>query len=119
MARINQNFDLFAGDDRVVSYKVEDEAGEEITLDNSTAIWVLVRSSGIFRPVITKTTENSGIEIHENRFRIILNHNDTILLEGKYNYELRMEDPNGKQSVVATGDVFVHKSITLMGQTQD
>ena len=113
MARISQDFDLFAGEDRVISFKIEDQNGYEIDLNGASAIWVLARSSGNFIKVAEKTTENSGIFIEDNKFNVILNNNDTNLLQGEYNYELRMINSEAKQSVVATGAVQIHKSITL------
>ena len=116
MARINQDFDLFAGEDRVISFKIEDQNGYEIDLDGATAIWVLARSSGNFIKINEKTTQNGGIFIEDNKFNVVLNNNDTRLLQGEYNYELRMINSEGKQSVVATGTVEIYKSITLAGE---
>lgn len=113
MARINQDFDLFAGEDRVISFKIEDQNGYEIDLDGASAIWVLARSSGNFIKVAEKTTTNGGIYIEDNKFNVVLNNSDTNLLQGEYNYELRMTDSENKQSVVAVGTVQIHKSITL------
>ena len=116
MARISQDFNLFAGEDRVISFKIEDQNGYEIDLDGASAIWVLARSSANFIKVAEKTTTNNGIFIEDNKFNIILNNNDTNLLQGEYNYELRMINSEGKQSVVATGTVQVYRSITLEGE---
>ena len=112
MARINQDFDLFAGEDKQINFTITNEYNEEVELEGSEAIWVAVRLSSEPVFVIVKRVSTGGILIEGNTYQVLLNDIDTDQLHGKYRHELKMTNSEDKDSVVAVGQLQIYKSFT-------
>jgi hypothetical protein len=61
---------------------------------------------------ITKTIANGGITINENIYQVYIDATDTQNVSGKYKHEIRMTNEDGKETVVAVGQVTIHSSLT-------
>ena len=112
MARINQDFELFAAEDKQINFSVTDEYDDAIDLEGSEAVWVVVKLSSEPVIMITKRVSTGGILIEDNTYQVLLNDTDTDQLHGKYKHELRMTNAEGKETVVATGQLQIYKSFT-------
>jgi hypothetical protein len=113
MARINQDFTLYAGEDKQINFTITDENGVAIDLVGSTAVWVLARITSTPEILITKrSTVSTQIDYTDNTYHIYLEDVDTDLLHGKYAHELRMVNADGQESVLATGQVRIYDSLT-------
>ncbi len=112
MARINQDFDLFAAEDKQINFTILDENNQAVDLEGSEAVWVAVRLSAEPIIVMTKRVSTGGILIQDNTYQVLLNDIDTDQLHGKYRHELKMTNSEGKDSVVAVGQLQIYKSFT-------
>lgn len=111
MAKINQDFEIFAGENKQLNFTITDESGEAADISGSAAVWVLARISGEPNILVQKTIAGGGITINQNVFSVLLDDVDTDILNGKYRHELRMQK-DGAESVLAIGQVIVYPSLT-------
>lgn len=113
MARINQDFTLYAGEDKQINFTITDEDGVAVDLTGSSAVWVLARIASTPDLVITKrSTVPTQIDYTNNTYHVYLNYEETDLLHGKYKHELRMINSDMQESVLATGEVRIYDSLT-------
>lgn len=118
MAAINQNFTMYMGDDKQLNFTILDEAGATVSLENSAAIWVMVNMVKVPTTPVRKTTEDGGITHTGNIYHVFIDSDDTLtILPGKYQHELRMTNSDGKESVVASGEVIIYPSYTLIPES--
>ena len=111
MARINQDFELFAGEDKQINFEIKDENDQSVDLEGSEAVWVCVRLSAENQYLIIKRVSTGGISIEGNIYQVILTDVDTDHLNGKYRHELRMVK-EGLESVLAIGQLQIYNSLT-------
>jgi hypothetical protein len=112
MAALNQDFEMFAGEDKQVNFTITDEKGDPVVLANSQAIWIManILSTPVFK--MTKTIASGGITIKDNVYQVFIDSEDTTNINGKYKHELRMTNADGKETVVAVGQAVIHASLT-------
>lgn len=113
MAKIKQDFDLFAGEDKQINFTITDDAGDPVDLTGTNAVWVLARLRSVQENLIEKTVDGGGITISSNVYQVHLDEGDTDQLSGKYRHELRMIDSAGQiETVLAIGQGQVYNSLT-------
>lgn len=110
MAKTNQNFTMWQGDDKRITFTVLEEGGADKSLVGSTVEWALYVSTV---QQINKSSSNNNILVIGNKAQVILDGIDTINVRaGKYEHECRVTDSNGISEVVSTGVVTLNKSTT-------
>ena len=77
MARINQDFEIYAGEDKQINFTVLDETNQPVDLENSNAIWVLANILATPQILITKTVVDGGIIIENNVYQVLVDAADT------------------------------------------
>jgi len=112
MAKVNQDFEMYLGESKVITFTITDDSGNPAVITGGTATWVLATTLGKAEIVLTKTTED-GITISSNDYEVYLTQADTETLKsGLYQHELRNIDVNGVESVLATGEALIRPSLT-------
>ena len=110
MTMLGQNFDMFAGDDKIVVVQVVDPADNPVDISGCTFRWVWYKRSPVNIVLDKTTTGSGGIELTDplNGFlEITLVPADTETLLGSHNHELELTDINSKISTVMIGYVNV------------
>lgn len=125
MAKINQNFEIYAGEDKQINFEITDENDDVVDLTDSNAVWVMVRLGKVNDYVVEKRVlsaiaantligedvPSGGIVISGNTYQVMLDETDTNVLNGKYRHELRMIKGTD-ETVAAIGQVTVYNSLT-------
>ena len=112
MAKIKQDFEMYQGEDKLLTFAITDDADDPADLTSSTATWMLAHKLALTNTVLTKITTD-GIVINGSNYEVTLLPSDTVGIEaGEFYHELRMVDSDGKESVVATGSATIRPSIT-------
>lgn len=109
MAAKDQNFEMFAGDDKRLIYTVEDME----TLLGATVKWRLAEDPEEIA-LIEKTSEDPAeIEISENTFTVKLKPEDTADLDAPRNYyhEAEIIDAANNSTTVAVGIMKLFPSL--------
>lgn len=104
MARINQNFTKFKGDDFELRFTIED-AGNVESYD---ALWICDSS-----PMIVKSSQGGtpAITISENVVTVEIESSDTSgLTAGQYQHQLQLDD-NGEGGVVSDGTFTLREKL--------
>jgi hypothetical protein len=105
VARENQNFELFAGDDAILRVTVTDEDGDALDITGMTVDWALVRKVGD-TPILTKETGGGGITLTTPASGILdiaLTDANTSDLSGNYWHQVVLTDGSGNISTVTIG----------------
>jgi len=112
MAKIKQDFDLFAGEDKDIKFTITDEndVAVDLTTGVTEIIWVCARLASEQQNLIVKR-KDLGISVATNVITVALTFTDTDQLNGKYRHELRMVK-DGAESVLAIGQCQVYNSLT-------
>jgi len=109
MAYKDQDFEIFAGDNKSLLFTVDDVED----LDDCTVTWKAARSPGS-EAVISKSSESSDeIEISGDTFTVKLVPTDTSNLSGyrKYYHEAQILDSSGNITTVAIGTMIVYPQL--------
>ncbi len=113
MAKIKQDFEIYLGEDKKLTFDITDDVDQPLDLTDSQATWVLASTLGATDVVLTKTIAGGSISIVGTTYEVIIYATDTTTLpSGKYQHELRMVDSSGSISVLATGDAVLKPSLT-------
>lgn len=107
MARINQDFDMWQKEDKVIEFTIASKDGSAKDLSGGSAVWMVSCS-----PAIVKSTSNGGITIDGNKVTVMLADTDTTDIQGTFYHELRTVDANGNDEVSAIGTVKINHSYT-------
>ena len=110
MARVDQDFELYQGEDKVIRFSITDDADAPVELSGTTATWVLASSLAGNEIALTKTVGN-GITIDGTDYILTLISAETELLYGHFTHELRMIK-DSLESVVAVGSATINRSLT-------
>ena len=117
MTSEDQNFEIYAGESKVITVSVK-EAGIAVNLTGATDIrWVVKRNEDDATALITKTLA-SGITtldqiLHAGEFTITLDPEDTEDLGGaSYYHEAEVTDSAGDPSTVTRGILTIKKALT-------
>ena len=118
MSKLNQDFDIWQGEDAVLTVPVTDSAGSPKTLTGSTVTWKAWASIVNTTASITKTTADDIALVNaddtDDAIQITLPKAATSgLTPGKYYHECRVVDANTKAQVVFEGTMTLHRSKTL------
>lgn len=111
MATINQNFEMWQGEDKRITFTILDSDGLPKSLSGARIDWVLLTwETG----VVSKSTTLNNILVVDNSAQIILDSVDTKSVRcGKYKHECRITDVNNLSEVVSTGFVTINESTTI------
>ncbi len=106
MAQIDQDFEMWQGDHKVLTFTVADVE----TLEGATIRWATAYLSP-YKPVaVEKAGQMDGAE--RNTFTVILNTADTADLDpGTYYHEAEVVDAAGNKSTVAVGTMTLHPTL--------
>jgi len=108
MALINQNFKIWAGDDKALVFKVRGVSD----LISASAIWAVSLSPGSAKVIEKKSIIAGEITIDGTNVIVTLTPADTAdLAPGGYYHELEITDGDGKISTVATGLMAVQPTL--------
>jgi hypothetical protein len=112
-----QNFEMYAGESKVLTVTVKDEAAALIDLTGVSIEWIVKRFEDDVTGLITKTVGH-GITLSnqvtdKGEFTITLAPADTESLGGaSYYHEAEVTDVGGNVSTVTRGIMTVKKSLT-------
>lgn len=113
MAKVKQDFEMYLGEDKLITFSITDADDVALDLVGSNAYWVLVSTLGKTEVILTKTVAGGSIDIEVSTYEVTLNAADTTsLCGGNYQHELRMIDNAGTISVLATGKAVLKPSLT-------
>ena len=107
---MTSDFEMYAGDDKVIEVAVLDKTGVAVSIAGATIRWKAVRSFGK-TVAISKATGGSGISITDaanGEFQITLTPANTASLKGSYFHEAEVEFGDGKKSTVLQGRMVVN-----------
>lgn len=111
MAYKNQDFEIFAGDNKLLVFTVDD-VGD---LGDCVVTWEAARSPDS-EALISKSSEDSDeIEISGDTFTVKLVPDDTAELSKyrKYYHEAQIEDSAGNITTVAIGTMIVYPQLIV------
>lgn len=119
MTSEDQNFEMYAGESKVITVTVKDAAGALVDIGGASIEWIAKRSEDDAVGLITKTTAaGGGITIldqttHKGEFTITLVPADTQSLGGaSYYHEAEVTDIATDVSTVMRGIVTIKKALT-------
>jgi len=107
------DFEMFSGDNKILSVSVVDSAGVAVDLTSATASWQLARSNDA-APLIQKATGGSGIVITDAAggvLEITLSASDTDALKGSFYHELQVIDTSGNIATVLAGNATIKRDL--------
>lgn len=110
MAITKQNFEMWQGDDKRITFTITNADGTAKSLVGSTVEWILYVSTA---QQVLKSTILSNIIIIGNKAQVILDSIDTVNIRaGQYEHECRVTDTSNITEVVSTGIVTLNNSRT-------
>jgi len=110
VAQVGQDFELWQGDHKVLTFTVEDVA----SLDGATATWAVAYMNAYNQTMIKKAGEING-----NVFVVTLTRDDTAALEpGVYYHEAEIIDAAENKSTVAIGQMTLHPTLIRDGEEE-
>ena len=119
MTSENQDFEMYAGESKVITVTVKDGTGEALNLTGATIEWVAKANEDEVNATITKNNgEGGGLEIldqeaNKGEFTITLAPADTEKLGGvTYYHEAEVIDASTNVSTVTRGMMEVKKALT-------
>lgn len=110
MSLAQQDFDMFAGEDRDIEFLVTDEDGDPVDITGFSITWKL-RGRGI---ALDKSV-GSGLTITDGPngvFEIAISGTDSAPLSGAFWHRAEVDDGVGDVTVVATGVGFFKDNAT-------
>ena len=118
MAKIKQDFSLYAGEDKDIVFTITNDAGAAVDLSTALkVIWVVARLASTQQNLITKIYEGATLTpiisgTSNNILTISITGTETEILNGKYRHELRLVNATSAESVLAIGQCQVYNSLT-------
>ena len=110
MAITKQNFEMWQGDDKRITFIITNADGTPKSLIGSSVEWTLYVSTV---QQVVKSTISNNIIIIENKAQVILDSSDTVNIRaGQYEHECRVTDTSNITEVVSTGIVTLNNSRT-------
>jgi len=110
-----QNFEMYAGEDKILTVTVTDAAGDVVDLTDASIEWVMKRTADDTTALVTKTLAD-GITCASPAtgvFTVTLEAADTEELGGaSYLHEAEVTDAGDNVSTVTRGVVTIKKSLT-------
>lgn len=109
---INQNLDLFAGDEILIKIPIKDAAGGIVPLPGARGFWFL--ESGL--TALISKDETTGVVIAADQttgvftMSVPLTRADTQALAGVYRIRARIVDTNGRLITISSGQATIHPS---------
>lgn len=118
MSKLNQDFDIWQGEDAVITVPVTDSAGDPKVLTGSTVTWKAWFSKVDTAAAISKSTADDIALVNsagtDDAIQIALPKAATSgLTPGKYYHECRVVGSDSKEQVVFEGEMTLHRSKTL------
>lgn len=114
MAQVDQNFELWQGDHKILTFTVADVE----TLEGATIRWAAAYLTAYQPTAIEKTGQVDSAE--RNAFTVTLSTADTATLEpGIYYHEAEIVDAAGNKSTVVTGEMTLHPVLIKDGGDGD
>jgi len=111
MAKRNQDFDLYAGESKVVFIKLDNEDGSPFDPVGSTMEWWLAKTS--HSDALTKKTLGSGLILSPGGVNVALGSEDTYDLRPElYHHELQVTK-DGKLAVVTVGTAHIRACLDM------
>jgi len=111
MAVKEQNFEMWAGDYKKVTFVVQDIEN----LVGANIQWIMAQSAKS-EPVLTKESTANEININKNEFTVELSSVDTKdIAAGTYYHEAIITDTENHTVTVATGKVTINPSLKKVG----
>jgi hypothetical protein len=112
MTQINQDIELYAGDDKEIISTVYDDDGNVVSLSGLTAAqWILKKRAKDVNEILSKTL-GSGIVVTSASAGILtttLNSVDTQTMDpGTYYHELRIKNASSKTGTVLVGTFIIN-----------
>lgn len=107
MAKTDQDFEMFQGDDKELHVLVTDEDGMPVDLTGATVTWKMYRS---FKDEATVKDITSGISIPSplnGIFIVTLLPSDTENIFGGFFHEAQVKDIRGMVTTVMTGHIRI------------
>lgn len=105
MAKHLQNFEIYAGDAKQISFDIKDDAGGPVNLIGMQLTWVVTKHRSLL-PVITKTSQ-SGVDITDPDAGIVVisltGAESALLTDILYYHQCVMKDGPGNETTVMTG----------------
>lgn len=103
----NQNFEMYSGDDKDLSFVVYDASGGVASLPaGGSGVWLLYDDNNS-ASVVRKSTDDSTVVISASLVSVTVAGSDTSALKGRYRHELSFRDSTAKVSTLAVGVVTI------------
>lgn len=113
MALTEQNFTMYQGEDKLVTFVITDEDEAALNMTGGTLSWEASITSLDTTAQITKTPSLVNVDGTNDGARVTLVDADTQTLTPLiYYHELRLVDGSGNDSVLAEGEMTVKLSTT-------
>ena len=109
MSLVSQDFEMYQGEDKIISFHIVDALGADKVLTGATITWILYLSN---QSKIVKSTTDGSLVINASNAQVILNSTDTTNLLGSFNHEMRLIDSNSLSEVVEIGKIVILSSFT-------
>lgn len=106
------DFELFAGDTKVLDITVKDDEGAVVDITDATIRWQLARS--VNAPAVLQKAVGSGITISDGPnglFEVALANADTETLKGAFYHEAEVILPDSTIATVVTGAVTIKPTL--------
>lgn len=104
MAEISQDFEMYSGESKIISFSITGDDGNLKNLTGCVITWILVGST------ITKSTIGGAIQISGSNANVILQPSDTVNKIGSFVHQMRVIDTNSDSEIVATGTAKINTS---------
>jgi hypothetical protein len=109
MTEVLQDFTIYQGDNKQVTFEVVDENGDPLDLTGYSAVWVMYNQKN--KEVILTKTSDDDLLIGGGTIQLNLSGDATLTVNpAKYQHELEITDPVGTVSTVTTGVMTVFYS---------
>lgn len=113
MTKVQQNFEMWSGDNKDVIYTVTNGTGASKDLTGTSVVWVLSEDPSSGSLVKRSTDSGSGITIAGCTFTVSLSPTDTSSLAGLYYHESQVRDGTSDISTVAVGHVKINRDLAV------
>jgi hypothetical protein len=102
-------FVMFAGDTRILNFLVENENGDNVTIDDASAsIFAILEREGVTE--ILRLDLDEGITLAGNVVTVTIPKDAAGLVAGEYIFELALTDAEGGEHTLAQGTATVKRT---------